>query len=332
MTNAELVALATKLGEEKQASIDLLKTLNPDLFSQKQPCKPFEILLAGREEVKRDLTTFAPDPSGAKELTFVLLSRPSPAAIATGKIFVSDYMNASFEIAGGMRIITAKDAVDGLEIGDIVFDGSKKPQSGVIFASDQQNLFNLCLKCIREKLYVPAGVNAKKEALIKLKAKTFGLVVVLNVPPYQPHSWVDNKPIGLMSTRRDPYTGAYDQEPTIMSDVTFFVDKSDIDRLETIALGQYARRVKPYICDKDFAVKVSSNIGSGKTIIEITGKEPLPTGGTAPDQDTGYANSHFDDAGNIVDNDSGDIMMSAELVELEKAEKALADKKALLKK
>ena len=116
MTNAELVALATKLGEEKQNSINLLKTLNPDLFSQKQPCKPFEILLAGREEVKRDLITFAPDPTGAKELTFVLLSRPSPAAVATGKIFVSDYLNASFEIAGGMKVITKETAVDQITV------------------------------------------------------------------------------------------------------------------------------------------------------------------------------------------------------------------------
>jgi hypothetical protein len=251
-----------RIGKAKKEALDMLKKANPDLFANTQCAEAFVIYLAGRNEKKRDKVTGVIDPNGAEELSYLLTSRPSAGALATGKIFITDYFNASFE---PVKTIEVKDGIK-------IFGGVKKPQTGVVFSNDQTQLFNFIKEALETKDgYTPAGIDAKKNPLIRLKAGVMGKIITMNVPPYVPHQWVDDKPQPLVATRRNQKDGSYYEQEVIMTDLTFFADVTDLRRLETVAVAAYENQVQPHVIDADFVLTVPGG-NEGKKV-EILDKE-----------------------------------------------------------
>lgn len=265
----------------------LLKELNADLFSMRQPSKEHEMFVVGRKKK---------DPADNKKFTieYNLKSEPKAAAKAAG-IKPQDFIHAAFKPVGAITI--------GSE-GKRSFSGPKKARTSVIFLNTQPDLFNFIKEGVDEgedKGFSKSGFDAQKRPMIKMRDTVYGLKIGFNVPSYTPHNMnEEGKMKPLTAVSYDPEKGKYLARKVVVGYYEFFADDDDLDKLLEVCARHYDKNIKPYLTERVTTVTEKG----GTKLIEVKEEELNQPQGI------------LDDDGNLVDED-GNILKTADELEEE---------------
>lgn len=263
---------------------ELLKGLNEDLFSGRQPSKEHEMFIVGKK------TANATDPKKF-DISYTQKSKPNKAAVLAG-VRIQDFIHAAFKPLGTISVDDS---------GKRSFSGPKKARVGVIFLNTQPDLYNF----VKEGLdagettgaFTKAGFDALKRPMIKMRDTMFGLKITFNTPSYTPHSVnAEGAVLPLKATTYDPKTGKYAKKEVVIGTYTFFADDDDLDNLLEVCGRHYDKHIAPFLTESVTTITKKGN----KETVEV--KEEDLVGPEA---------MIFDEEGNSVD-EKGEVLETAE--------------------
>lgn len=214
---------------------EILKRMNPELFSTTQVAQPYACVISVAKKVKGA-------DGETDQYKFVQTSDRQIPGIK-GK---SLYLRASFKKAGE-KVKTL------LQNGEerTAFRGSKRSTPGNIFKNQQPNLFNFMVEELKlgDKGYKEVGKDSDGNVIVETNALVYGKRIAVNVPTYTPMSTdEDGKRKKLTGTKYDPKTDSYIENAPVTMDVfRFFADEDDLEELLGVATKLVDRQVMPYV-------------------------------------------------------------------------------------
>jgi hypothetical protein len=246
-------------------SLEIIKEMNPWFGNNVIPPEEFDMLVIGKR------VSGAGDES---TIRFDLLSDPRADAVEAG-VEKGVYLRVLCTRVGGIEASEKKK-----DVGAKSWRASKRKHPYNIFKNSQEDLYNWIMQSIKDGEYaklpdteVQENGKTVKRPVIKLINTIWGKAIGVTVPEYKIMiRGTGGKLVPWTGPKYDPKLDKYNKNtPRVNNILRMFVDEEDLAEVESLAVRQYDRNVRPHTTAK--VVNVKTTVEPDKVITEVVTKQ-----------------------------------------------------------